>query len=193
MSKNEWGDIALDDVLGTLAIVKLVYDETGIRMNTELNEYSLCETYFEALDYAGERIGSADDYYGGYIDKYTFPDMKRYYELCKEYGRINNVSFEKNPFVIEAFRQVDIEMRGIDSCCIDWSLFTPKKIVKKKYPCLAVFLAPEFFQPVQLVESLCNIRAFYREGVIKLEKELKAAKSKIIVMPDRSKERKKAA
>ena len=61
MSKRDISDIAFEDVIGTLAIVKLVYDETGIRMNTQLNEYSLCETYFEALDYAGDREEAADD------------------------------------------------------------------------------------------------------------------------------------
>ena len=193
MSKRDISDIAFEDVIGTLAIVKLVYDETGIRMNTQLNEYSLCETYFEALDYAGDREESADDYYGGYIDKYSFKFMPRYYELCKEYGRMNKVKFSKNPFVLEAARLVNSEMNGVDSYCISWSLFTPKRIEKKKYPCLAIFLDPEFFQPVQLVEALCNIRAFYREGVIKLEKAIKAQKNNIIVMPDRTAERKIAA
>lgn len=193
MPKKEIGDLAWDDVFGTLAIVKLIYDETGIKMNTPLNEYSLLETYFEALDYAGSREESADDYCGGYIDKYSFTYMPRYYELCKEYGHLNKVKFSKNPFVLEAARLVDSEMRGIDSYCISWSLFTPKRIEKKKYPCLAVFFDPEFFQPIQLIESLCNIRAFYREGVIRLEKAIKAQKNKIIVMPNKTAERKKAA
>lgn len=63
-------------------------------------------------------------------------------------------------------------MDGINSYCIDWLLFTPKKETNKRWTCLAVFTSPEFTQLVQLVESIYNIRSFYEEGVKRLEEEL---------------------
>ena len=45
-----------------------------------------------------------------------------------------------------------------------------EKATKKKWPCLAVFTSIEFYQPVQLVESLYNIRTYYMQALEKLKK-----------------------
>lgn len=74
-------------------------------------------------------------------------------------------------------------MSGINSYCIEWSLFTPKKITDKKHPCLAVFTSPEFFQPVQLVESLYNIQSYYTEALKRLKAEMVQQETKIISLP----------
>ena len=75
-------------------------------------------------------------------------------------------------------------MNGIDSYCIDWRLFTPKKTAKKKWPCLAVFTSIEFYQPVQLVESLYNIRTYYMQALEKLKKELQSSQMKTLYLTE---------
>ena len=110
--------------------------------------------------------------------------MEEFYRLCREYGRRNRVSFQNNPYVREAANFVNQEMNGIDSYCIDWRLFTPKKATKKKWPCLAVFTSIEFYQPVQLVESLYNIRTYYMQALEKLKKALQSSQMKTLYLTE---------
>lgn len=175
--------IDFEDVATSLAINKIVYDATGETVSQTIDSDDWFEAYYEAIDQVAELIArSLVDGYDTYVDKYCFPDMYRYYELCREYSRRHKIKFKRNPYVRKAYQVVNTEMNGINSYCIDWHLFAPQKVCKKKYPCLAVFTAPEFYQPVQLVESLYNIRCFYREETAALERELFGSTS-IILLP----------
>ena len=172
----------MDDMLAALAIEKIRYDHTGTLIGMPLDSDSLPEIYYGALDDVAPSVSAEENDYD-YIQKFYFSGMKEFYQLCREYGRQNHVSFKNNRYVKEASDFVDHEMNGIDSYCIGWRLFTPKKITDRKWPCLAVFTTPEFYQPVQLVESLYNIRSFYEEGVKRLKAELERQETKIISLP----------
>lgn len=83
-------------------------------------------------------------------------------------------------------------MGGIRDYSIDWLLFSPKSETQKRWPCLAVFTGVEFYQWVELIESLFHIRSFYENGVKRLKTEINRLESKIIQLPDEA-ERKQAA
>lgn len=175
-------DHCIDNILGILAIEKIRYDHTGAFNGMPLDSDFFPEAYYDALDDVAPSVSAEADDYDSYIQKFCFPDMREYYRLCREYGRKHKVSFQRNPFVKEAKAFVNDEMCGIDSYCIEWMLFTPKTETEKKWPCLAVFTSVEFYQPVQLVESLFNIRSFYKNGVKHLKTEMEH-QTKIVSLP----------
>ena len=143
----------------------------------------------EFLVVAWDQRGSGGSYRGAAVETLTIDRLvddahELVLWLCREYGRRNRVSFQNNPYVREAANFVNQEMNGIDSYCIDWRLFTPKKATKKKWPCLAVFTSIEFYQPVQLVESLYNIRTYYMQALEKLKKELQSSQMKTLYLTE---------
>ena len=184
MGMFEEPDICMDDLLAILSIEKICYDHRGVCNATPLDSDFLWETAYEALnDVASYTENGSVDAWDTYVQKFQFPDMQKYYDLCRAYGKKHRIAFKNNRFIKEAADFVADEMNGINSYCIDWMLFTPKKETEKRWPCLAVFTSPEFYQPVQLVESVYNIRSFYEEGVKRLEEELKGQTEKIIRLP----------
>ncbi len=186
-------EVCMDDVLGILAIEKIRYDHTGECEDTLLDEDYFPDAYYTALyavakEYDYGSIEMADTY----VHKFCFPAMREYYRLCREYGKNNRISFDRNRFVTEAKVFVNSEMGGIRDYSIDWLLFSPKSETQKRWPCLAVFTGVEFYQWVELIESLFHIRSFYENGVKRLKTEINRLESKIIQLPDEA-ERKQAA
>ena len=179
----EGPDLCMDDILGILAIEKIRYDHTGAIVGKTLDSDFFPETCYEALDDVADSIIANVDDYDVYIQKFLFPGMEEFYRLCREYGRKKRIYFKNNPYVREAADFVNREMNGIDSYCINWRLFTPKKVTDKKFPCLAVFTDVEFYQPVQLVEALCNIRTYYKQALEKLKEELRPPQAELLLLP----------
>ena len=177
-------DLCMDNLLGLLVIEKIRYDHTGTIIGGTLDSNSFLEAYYDALEDVAYSVSANVDDYDVYIQKFLFPGMEEFYRLCREYGRKNRVSFKKNRYVREAADFVNREMNGIESYCINWSLFTPKKITDKKWPCLAVFTNVEFYQPVQLVESLYNIRTYYKQALEKLKEELRPLRAELLLLPE---------
>lgn len=176
-------DLCMEDLLGILAIEKIRYDHTSVIAGETLYGDDFPVVCYDALGDVADSISADVDDYDTYIQKFCFPSMEEFYRLCREYGRRNRVSFQNNPYVKEAAGFVNQEMNGIDSYCIDWRLFTPKKATKKKWPCLAVFTSIEFYQPVQLVESLYNIRTYYMQALEKLKAELQLSQKELHLLP----------
>jgi len=165
-------EIPMDALLSILAIEKLRYDN-GVKIYGEILDIEcFWETCYIALEDVASSVSAPIDECNAYIQKFCFPSMEDFYRLCREYGRKNQVSFKNNRYVKEATDLVNYEMNGINDYCINWCLFTPKKTTEKKWPCLAVFTSVEFYQPVQLVQALYNIRSYYKEAVKRLEEEL---------------------
>jgi len=154
-----------------------------IWITTNTNKEENDEIYYEALDDVADSVSGILANEDVNIQKFSFPGMKEFYCLCREYGRKNRVSFKNNRYAREAADFVNREMNGIDSYCINWRLFTPKKVTDKKWPCLAVFTDVEFYQPVQLVESLYNIRTCYKQALEKLKEELRPPRAELLLPP----------
>lgn len=192
----EESDVCVGDLLGVIAIKKIKYDFTGQLDATLIEEDSLAELYYDSFeDVAQECDFGSVEMFDEYVYKLCFPNMREYYNLCREYGKKCKVAFKHNQFVKEAKRFVDREMNNIDSYCINWLLFHPKSETLKHWPCLTIFLSAEFYQYVQLVNALYSIRFFYEEGVKNLKKEIACIDNKIIALPIQfsEKERSQAA
>ena len=116
------------------------------------------------------------DNLGMSIAHIVFPSMRPFYDLCREHSRRHRINFKRNPYVLEAAKVVNSYMGGIDDYDIDWQLCAPKKEYPKKRCELVVYTGMEFYQPVELVESLCEIREFYIEAEKKLRLELHGSK-----------------
>lgn len=184
------GDVG--EALGVLSMEKLSYDHMGQILGTDLDSDYIFENQYETI------YMMASSFYTEYDDRndatifiIMFPKMREYYELCREYGRKHKLSRKNNSFFTEAGKYVYKKLNQVNSYSIDWKLCTPKKIVKKKALQLIVFLGPEFFQPVELVESLFEIRDFYEEGVKKLKAELSENQPKpaLQLLPAKAEER----
>lgn len=164
----------MDSTLAVLVIEKILYDHGYPLLGTPLDEDSLLEASFEAIEQVSENcVFTYDEEKQCEVFKLEFPEMERFNFLCKEFGRINHIAYKKNPYVKEANIWVNSEMSDIRSYAIDWALFTPKRMTKKKSTCLAIFLWPEFYQPVDLVDAVCNIRDHYKRSIDRIEKELR--------------------
>ena len=182
----EGADLYMDAMLGILMIEKIRYDHTGTITGIPLQEDYLWEVYYEALDDVADSVSGILANEDVNIQKFSFPGMKEFYCLCREYGRKNRVSFKNNRYAREAADFVNREMNGIDSYCINWRLFTPKKVTDKKWPCLAVFTDVEFYQPVQVGEALYNIRTCHKQALEKLKEELRPPRAELLLPPELS-------
>ena len=162
-----------DYTLGVLSIEKLLHDHLGAVMGTPIDEDYLYECMDEAISEIAQDVecGYNDDW-AMTICHIVFPSMRPFYDLCREHSRRHRINFKRNPYVLEAAKVVNSYMGGIDDYDIDWQLCAPKKEYPKKRCELVVYTGMEFYQPVELVESLCEIREFYIKAEKKLRLEL---------------------
>ena len=162
-----------DYTLGVLSIEKLLHNHLGAVMGTPIDEDYVYECMYEAI------AEIAQDVECGYNDDWAmniFPSMRSFYDLCREHSRRHRVSFKRNPYVRAAAQAVNEHMENIDDYDVNWRLCIPKKEYPKKRCELVVYTGMEFYQPVELVESLCEIREFYIEAEKKLRLELHGSK-----------------
>ena len=162
-----------DYTLGVLSIEKLLHDHLGAVMGTPIDEDYLYECMYQAIAEIAQDVecGYNDDWAMN-IFHIVFPSMRSFYDLCREHSRRHRVSFKRNPYVRAAVQAVNEHMENIDDYDVNWRLCTPKKEYPKKRCELVVYTGMEFYQPVELVESLCEIREFYIEAEKKLRLEL---------------------
>ncbi len=178
-----------------LYLQKLIFDNTGLDMGIDLDSDCISEVYYSALlsivPDGPVCFEKSDDQ--GY--KYCYPYMEQYFALCREYGKRHQIGFKNNPYVKEAVEFINHQMYGVGSYAMDWAMYAPKKITAKHYPCLILLLGPEFWMPVDLVDSLFNIRRFFAEKTPALETlVLKEQKQhKVSIIPSPTLERREAA
>ena len=146
-------------------------------MGTPIDEDYLYECMYQAIAEIAQDVecGYNDDWAMN-IFHIVFPSMRSFYDLCREHSRRHRVSFKRNPYVRAAVQAVNEHMENIDDYDVNWRLCTPKKEYPKKRCELVVYTGMEFYQPVELVESLCEIREFYIEAEKKLRLELHGSK-----------------
>mgnify|MGYP006896378473 CR=1 FL=1 len=171
-------DFYPEEALGVLCIEKLLYDHLGIVTDSSIDADYLyaCmeEAIFEIVQDVWYKYSEVMQMSIAHI---VFPSMRPFYDLCREHSRRHRINFKRNPYVLEAAKVVDEHMRNIDNYDVGWRLCTPKKEYPKKHCELVVYTGMEFYQPVELVESLCEIREFYIEAEKKLRLELYGSKT----------------
>lgn len=170
-------DFYPQEALGVLSIEKLLHDHLGAVMGTPIDEDYLYECMYEAIAEIAQDVECGyNDGWAMNIFHIVFPSMRSFYDLCREHSRRHRVSFKRNPYVRAAVQAVNEHMENIDDYDVNWRLCTPKKEYPKKHCELVVYTGMEFYQPVELVESLCEIREFYIEAEKKLRLELHGSK-----------------
>ena len=171
-------DIILHYALGVLSIEKIMHDHFGVVAGFPIDADHLYACMDEAIwEIAQDVSYGYNENWGMNIAHIVFPSMRPFYSLCREHSRRHRISFKRNPYVKEAAKAVDEYMEGIDDYDINWRLCTPKKEYPKKQCELIVYTGMDFCQPVELVESLCEIREFYIEAEKKLRLELYGPKT----------------
>jgi len=166
-------DFYPQEALGVLCIEKLLYDHLGIVTDSSIDADYLYACMDEAIfEIVQDVTYKYSDNLGMSIAHIVFPSMRPFYDLCREHSRRHQIRFKRNPYVLEAAKVVNSYMGGINDYDVGWRLCTPKKEFPKKRCELVVYTGMEFYQPVELVESLCEIREFYIEAEKKLRLDL---------------------
>lgn len=172
-------DIAPEYVLDILSIEKSLYDHLGIILGVGLGSDYPYDCMFDAIAEIAEDVQFAyNNDWEMNILHIVFPSMRQFYSLCREHSWRHRINFKRNPYVLEAAKVVDEHMRNIDNYDVGWRLCTPKKEYRKKYCELVVYTGMEFYQPAELVGSLCEIRDYYIEAEKRLWLELYGPKTK---------------
>lgn len=174
-----------------------------------LNLHRVLFTYKK--DFNGEFLDEEDTYINGFEEivelcdewtemectesilfKFRFPELTKFYTLCKEESRKNNINFKKNPRIIKAANEVEsyLMYSGASRYDFAWNLWIPKKIVNKKRYTLIVEIGMYFEDYPELLEALYLIKNYYAEQAKKLENELYP---KVIKMPAKKTRERKAA
>lgn len=125
--------------------------------------------------------------------KFCFPEMIRFYELCREHSKIMGINFKKNPFVLNAMKKVAEIMRysSMDNYYFDWNIWVPKKVRPKHNYTFIIETSMDFFSHIEMVETVYEVKEYYAEALRTIEKALEI-KPKIVKMSEVNKEVKAA-
>lgn len=180
------------DAIQQLYIQKIVHESTGKTPSESIDGDCM---YGEALEAIGMCAPKVDSWYNEDYDnvlyKITFEKMHEYFELCRKQAKELKIPFKSHPLVIKAVEQIDRYMRYTNSYCLGWSTYIPKKLVKKKSYCLLIELSCEFYDYVELVDSLYSLRDYFIEAEANLRKNMETPK--IIKMPKKRKKQTRRA
>ena len=174
------GDI--DHDISVLAMDKILYDNGFSVTDSEIHSDSEYNTFFEALL-------SMD----GYIDelKVKYPDLlvfKRYIGLALKYGSMNGLPNGNNFWISRLETHINNKMRSIGDYSYNWDY----NVSSTRKAFLKVYIGPEFYQTVEMIQTIASILHFAEASCKELERLTEKRKAEIIPMKKR-KERKKAA
>lgn len=174
--------ISIPSVLEVLKVRKSVYDKSGCLLKGELYEG---EVFSEAIDsiYSVSEdvdIWEPDGYWGNTVFKITFPKMKSFYELCREESKMLGIALKNNPHYINAEDKVDSILDEIQSDSYCWSLRVPQKDKNKKVCNLIVEVSEYFYEYLDLVTAIYEIREYYINAEFTLRQQINERKNKIV-------------
>ena len=132
------------------------------------------------------------DWTSSVIFKFSFPEMHKFYDLCREHSRVNKINFKKNPYVTQAEEDVDHYFIDSDAQNFQWKVWAPRKLVNKKWDILLVETGCYFEDYIIMLDVLYEIQDYYKRKCKLIEQELRC-KPKIIKLPKAKKETRKAA
>ena len=107
----------ITSILEVLKVRKLIYDKSGYLLKGELYEG---EAFTEAIDSiysAGENVDiwEPEGFWGNSVYKITFPQMKSFYELCREESKMLGIALKNNQHYLNAEDTIDSIMDEIVS------------------------------------------------------------------------------
>ena len=181
------GDI--DHDISVLSMDKILYDNGFSIMDSEIHSDSEFETFFDALLYLD-----------GYIDEdesenlectvmvFRNDCLKRYIGLALKYGSMNGLPKDNNFWISRLGAHISNKMRSIGDYSYDWDY----NVSSTKKAFLKVYIGPEFYQTVEMIQAIASILHFANTSCKELEKLTEKRKAKIIPMKKHI-ERKNAA
>ena len=181
------GDI--DHDISVLAMDKILYDNGFSVTDSEISSDSEYEAFFEALL-------SMD----GYIDEDESDEadctvtvfrnvcLKRYIGLALKYGSMNGIPKGNNFWISRLEAHINNKMRSIGDYSYDWDY----NVSSTRKAFLKVYIGPEFYQTVEMIQAIASILHFAEASCKELERLTEERKAEIIPMK-KQRERKMAA
>lgn len=172
----------IPSVLEVLKVRKLIYDKSGHLIKGELYEGEELMEAYESIFYLSDRVDSWEPelFCGNTVFKITFPQMKNFYELCREESKSLGIALKNNQHYKSAEDAVDSIMNELDGNSYCWSLRVPRKDKNKKVCNLIVEVTEYFYEYVDLVTALYEIREYYINAEFTLRQQINERKNKII-------------
>ena len=187
MFESNIGDI--DHDISVLAMDKILYDNGFSVTDSEIHSDSEYNTFFEALlsmdGYIDEDESDETDFT---VMVFRNGCLKRYIGLALKYGSMNGIPKGNNFWISRLEAHISNKMRSIGDYSYDWDY----NVSSTKKAFLKVYIGPEFYQTVEMIQTIASILHFAEASCKELERLTEKRKAEIIPMKKR-KERKKAA
>ena len=181
------GDI--DHDISVLAMDKILYDNGFSVPDSEIHSDSEYETFIEALlttdGYIDEEETNGFDCT---VIVFRNDCLKRYISLALKYGSMNGIPKGNNFWISRLEAHISNKMRSIGDYSYDWDY----NVSSTKKAFLKVYIGPEFYQTVSMVQAVAEILHFIEESLAELERHNGNREMKIIPMKNIN-DRRKAA
>lgn len=180
-------DIAHD--MSVLVIDKYLYDNGFPITDSDISYDSEYETFYDALI---QMDGEFDDDEGDETDStvvvYRNDCLKSYIREALKYGGKNGIPKDKNYWLYRLESRINSKMQSIGDYSYDYDYNVTS--VKKAF--FKVYIGPEFYQTVSMVQAVAEILHFIEETLSELEGLNGNREAKIIPMKNIN-DRRKAA
>ena len=185
---NGYTDDIVHD-MSVLVIDKYLYDNGFPITDNDISYDSEYETFYDALiQMDGEIDYDEGDETDSTVVAYRNDCLKRYIGLALKYGSINGLPKGNNFWISRLETHINNKMRSIGDYSYNWDY----NVSSTKKALLKVYIGPEFYQTVEMIQAIASILHFANTSCKELERLTEKRKAEIIPMKKR-KERKMAA
>lgn len=185
---NGYTDDIVHD-MSVLVIDKYLYDNGFPITDNDISYDSEYETFYDALiQMDGEIDYDEGDETDSTVVAYRNDCLKRYIGLALKYGSINGLPKGNNFWISRLETHINNKMRSIGDYSYNWDY----NVSSTKKAFLKVYIGPEFYQTVEMIQAIASILHFANTSCKELERLTEKRKAEIIPMKKR-KERKMAA
>lgn len=170
------GDI--DHDLSILAMDKILYDNGFSITDSEISSDSEYDTFFEALLTTDGYIDEDANGFDYTVIVFRNDCLKRYIGLALKYGSMNGLPKGNNFWISRLEAHISNKMRSIKDYSCDWDY----NVSSTKKAFLKVYIGPEFYQTVEMIQAIASILHFAEASCKELEKLTEKRTAKIIPM-----------
>ena len=185
---NGYTDDIVHD-MSVLVIDKYLYDNGFPITDNDISYDSEYETFYDALIQMDGYIDEDEsDETDCTVIVFRNDCLKRYISLALKYGSMNGIPKGNNFWISRLETHINNKMRSIGDYSYDWDY----NVSSTKKAFLKVYIGPEFYQTVEMIQAIASILHFANTSCKELERLTEKRKAEIIPMKKR-KERKMAA
>lgn len=185
---NGYTDDIVHD-MSVLVIDKYLYDNGFPITDNDISYDSEYETFYDALiQMDGEIDYDEGDETDSTVVAYRNDCLKRYIGLALKYGSMNGIPKGNNFWISRLEAHISNKMRSIGDYSYDWDY----NVSSTRKAFLKVYIGPEFYQTVEMIQAIASILHFANTSCKELERLTDKKTAKIIPMK-KQKERKMAA